>query len=147
MLKLARWFSDLGREIRAEAKRINSEYANRTSFPPARIGQDRLQACKGSSEPGQTQPASCTRCGGKQLERTNTHVFCCCGHWERLSPPDADLRPRRQHDFGVTYAGFVNGGPGIIERNWQGNEISSRPAVKPRDWPRPTPLGGKVPSA
>lgn len=144
-----RLFSEIRRAWREGWERGAAETYSRTYGGASRIGQDASLGSASSTETRRNREKSvgifCKRCGSRDLERvSNTHMRCSCGNWERLELADADLRPQTQHDFGVVFSGFGAAGTvRIIERDAvTREEISSRPAVKPRDWPLPKPGGG-----
>ena len=114
--------------------------ARRIRIPAQETGQERQEGPQSGSA-----SEICRFCGVGRMQRvSNTHARCsnlACDRWVRLSAADADLRPEVEHEFGTVHAGRgADGSVRIIERDWQGNEIGSRPAVKPKDWPLPTPI-------
>jgi len=110
---------------------------NRLGEGRDRIDQERSLRLGYSSDSELSQPQllekACKSCGSEQLDRTSqTHQHCfACGAWWRVVPADADFRQESQQVFSITRAGRdEHGNVVIIEYDWSGGRIGSRPATR-----------------
>lgn len=104
-----------------------AEFRNRVAVERAGW-REVFPAAASPAELAEPEPA-CFRCGGRDIRTvSNTHVRCAaCGVWMRMDGADRVMNLESAPT--VVMPGFSGGGPGIVERDWQGKEISRRPAA------------------